>query len=179
MSHDNYIRTFTGRKFYPLSPRRSGVNIIDIAHHLSQQCRWAGAVKSFYSVALHSLHVSSMCRKGDALAGLLHDAAEAYLCDVPKPVKRGLPEYNLHEDRLLTVIASALHFEYPLSDEVHQADAAALYLESRYFFEFARGEIPEAEPPRQSNWNFPIVCSAAPAQVEAWFLAEYRRLKSL
>lgn len=179
MSEANYIRTFTGKKFYPLDPNPADVDILDVAHHLSLAARWAGATRVFYSVALHSLHVSSMCRKEDALAGLMHDAAEFALCDLPKPVKLGLPEYNAHEDRLMKVIAAALGFDYPLSDGVHQADATALYLESKAFFQFSRGEIPEAEPPRQSNWHFPIVCSATPAQVEGWFIDEYYRLKLL
>lgn len=175
----SYIRTFSGVNFYPLSPDRTDVNIIDIAHNLSHQCRWAGAVRSFYSVGLHSLHVSMMCRKQNALAGLLHDAAEAYLCDIPAPVKRSMPEYVCYENRLLAVIASALHFEYPFSPEVHQADRAALYAESKYFFNFERGEIAEVEPPRHCNWNFEIVCVASPAQVRSWFVSEYNRLKSL
>lgn len=175
----SYIRTFRGRKFFPLDPRAEDVEILDIAHHLSHICRWSGAVKSFYSVALHSLHVSMMVRREHALAALCHDAAESFLCDMPSPVKRGFPEYAVHEDRLMKVISQALGFEYPFAPEVHQADAAALFLESKFFFDFERGEIPEVEPPRHCNWNFPIVCSATPAQVKSWFLSEYARLKAL
>lgn len=175
----SYIRTFSGINFYPLDPKPEGVSVVDIAHHLSMQCRWAGAVKSFYSVALHSIHVSMMCRKEHALSGLMHDSAEGFLCDMPSPVKKGFPEYAVHEDRLMKVISQALGFEYPFAPEVHQADAAALYAESQFFFDFERGEIPEVEPPRHCNWNFPIVCSATPAQVKSWFLSEYARLKAL
>lgn len=175
----SYIRTFSGVKFYPLSPDPADVRLVDIAHHLSHQCRWAGAVKSFYSVALHSLHVSMMCRKENALAALMHDAAEAYLCDMPSPVKLGMPEYNAHEDQLMRTISSVFHFEYPFADEVHQADQAALYEESKYFFNFERGEIPAVQPPRYCNWNFEIVCAVSPAQVKQWFLSEYHRLKLL
>lgn len=175
----SYIRTFSGVNFYPMSPDRAGVSIIDIAHNLSHQCRWAGATRVFYSVALHSLHVSMMCRKENALAGLLHDSAEAYLCDIPSPVKTRLAEYNSYESRLLKIIASALYFDYPFSPEVHQADQAALYAESKYFFTFERGEIPEVDPPRHCNWNFEIVCAASPAQVKSWFISEYNRLRSL
>jgi 5'-deoxynucleotidase YfbR-like HD superfamily hydrolase len=174
-----YIRTFTGKRFYPLDANPEDVDIIDIAHHLSHQCRWAGAVKSFYSVALHSLHVSMMTHKEYALGALLHDASEAYLCDMPKPAKLGMPEYNAHEDRLTGVISEALGFVYPFAPEIHKADQAALYLESKYFFTFERGEIPIIEPPRHCNWNFEIVCSASPSQVKAWFISEFERLKRL
>lgn len=174
----SYIRTFSGLKFYPLDPRPEDVRIVDIAHHLSNQCRWAGAVKTFYSVCLHSLHVSMMCHKEHALAALLHDASEAYLCDMPKPAKLGMPEYQGIEDRLQSVIASALGFEYPFTPEVHQADQAALYLESKYFFEFDR-DIPVVEPPRHCNWSYDIVCGATNRQVERWFLDEYNRLKKI
>lgn len=175
----SYIRTYSGRKFYPLDPRPEEVCIEDIAHHLSNQCRWAGAVKSFYSVALHSMHVSMMTHKENALAALLHDASEAYLCDMPKPAKHGMPEYQGIEDRLQEVIAKALGFQYPFTPEVHQADQAALYLESQYFFEFDRGEIPVIEPPRHCNWSFDIVCSATTNQIKQWFLHEYERLRKL
>lgn len=177
--NEGYIRTYSGLKFYPLDPRPEDVRIVDIAHHLSNQCRWAGAVKTHYSVALHSMHVSMMTHKEHALAGLLHDASEAYLCDMPKPAKLGMPEYQSIEDRLQEVIAKALGFQYPFSEEVKQADQAALFLESQYFFEFDRGEILVVEPPRHCNWSFDIVGCATTQQVKEWFLQEYSRLKKL
>jgi hypothetical protein len=64
------------------------IAIEDIARSLSMQCRYLGHVKKFYSVAEHSVRVSRLCDPKDALAGLLHDAAEAYLGDVPAPYKR-------------------------------------------------------------------------------------------
>lgn len=174
----SYIRTFSGVKFFPLDARPEDVRIIDIAHHLSNQCRWAGAVKTFYSVAAHSLHVSMMCHREHALAALLHDASESYLCDMPKPAKLGMPEYEQHENNLQRVISQAFGVPYPFHPEVHQADKAALYLESKYFFEFDR-DIPPVDPPRHCNWNYEIVCSASPEQIKGWFLQEYVRLKNL
>lgn len=82
------IRTFTGRYVNPLAMRPEDIDIVDIAHHLSHECRFAGACPQFYSVAQHSVlvarrFISSRMR----LAGLLHDAEEAYLKDIPSPVK--------------------------------------------------------------------------------------------
>lgn len=86
-----YIGTFTGAKFYPLDIRASDIDIRDIAHALSLQCRFAGHTKWHYSVGQHSILVSmEMERLGFpelALDGLLHDGSEAYLVDVPRPIK--------------------------------------------------------------------------------------------
>lgn len=100
------IRTYTGRKFWPLEPRAEEIAIEDIAHALSLACRFSGHTYCFYSVAEHSLHVSKLAEmmalatlpkkrslehlqwvRGVALWGLLHDASEAYLCDLPTPLK--------------------------------------------------------------------------------------------
>ncbi len=87
----NYIRTFTGRKFWPLDPAPEDIHIEDIAHALSQLCRYTGHSREFYSVGAHSLIVAATCRErwGDEAGryGLLHDAAEAYLLDMARPVK--------------------------------------------------------------------------------------------
>ena len=88
--------TFSGGEFYPLDPRPDEILLVDIAHALSNMCRFAGHVREFYSVAEHSVHVSQRAmtlwgpREGQdlaGLAGLLHDGSEAYLVDVPRPMK--------------------------------------------------------------------------------------------
>src|ERR1700719_64369 len=58
-----FIETYTGRAFYPLKPRIEDVSIIDIAHHLSQQCRYAGATNFFYSTAQHCCFLESYVRE--------------------------------------------------------------------------------------------------------------------
>src|SRR5271165_7548492 len=84
----DWIQTYTGRVMYPLDPRPEEINIIDIAHALSNLCRFTGHVRTFYSVAEHSVRVSQHCDPKDALWGLLHDASEAYLADMSRPMKR-------------------------------------------------------------------------------------------
>ena len=86
------IRTFTGRYVNPLQLHAGDICIEDIGHHLSNICRYTGACPEFYSVAQHSVYVSThMWTRYDSaeagLAGLLHDAAEAYLNDIASPVK--------------------------------------------------------------------------------------------
>jgi hypothetical protein len=70
-----WITTYTGGKFYPFDPRIEDVNIYDISHALSQQCRFSGHCNVHYNVAQHCVFVSSLCDQKDALWGLLHDAS--------------------------------------------------------------------------------------------------------
>src|ERR1039457_118422 len=90
-SFDGFIGTFSGLRFWPLDPNPEKILIDDIAHALAHQCRFGGHASRFYSVAEHSVHVSRLCPPEDALWGLLHDASEAYLVDLPRPLKQ-LPE---------------------------------------------------------------------------------------
>ena len=118
--YGDWIQTFSGRKFWPLDPRPEEIHVYDVAHALSNLCRFTGHVKSFYSVAQHSVLVSRQVPPDLAMAGLLHDAAEAYLGDHTRPVKayllfksnplrdRILPwEFGEVEERLLGAIGQA------------------------------------------------------------------------
>lgn len=104
----DWLQTFTGRCFWPLDPRPEDVSLEDIAHALSMKCRYAGHTKHFYSVAEHSVLVSRHVPAHDALWGLLHDAAEAYSADVPRPLKRFLPDWKPMEARIMGAVAE--HF---------------------------------------------------------------------
>lgn len=90
-SNEPWIETFSGGRFYPLSPRAEDVRLVDISHALAMKCRFAGHCHYYYSVAQHCvLGAEQAERDGDldlARAFLLHDAAEAYLFDCPKPIK--------------------------------------------------------------------------------------------
>lgn len=121
------MQSFTGRAVYPLDLRDDDIDIRDIAHSLSMQCRYAGHATRFYSVAEHSVHVAQwlLPKHGPdvALEGLLHDASEAYLVDIPRPVKPFLLGYREAEARAQAVIGhrfglSSLGFP----KAVHEAD---------------------------------------------------------
>lgn len=114
----DWIETFMGVKFFPLDPRPEEVILQDIAHALSHICRFTGHCSVFYSVAQHSLAIMKELKKLNyspwlQLIGLLHDASEAYLCDVPRPLKPFLPGYKEWEDRLMGVIWQAFRIEHP------------------------------------------------------------------
>ena len=106
----DWIQTYTGKQFWPIDPRACEITIEDIAHALSLQCRFSGHCREFYSVAQHSCLVSSYCIDEDAGWGLLHDAAEAYLVDLPRPIKRfsslGV-EYRKAEERVMAAVNEA------------------------------------------------------------------------
>lgn len=127
----DWILTWTGKTFRPLRPDPATVDIRDIAHALSLLCRFNGHCREFYSVAEHSVRVSREVPPQDALAGLLHDAAEAYVSDVPRPVKDQLDGFRDREDELLEVIFEALGVAWPLPLSVKRFDDRLLATELR------------------------------------------------
>jgi uncharacterized protein len=124
-----WIQTYTGKQFWPMDARPEEVDIQDIAHALSMLCRFNGHCNRFYSVAEHSVHVSNTVEPKQALWGLLHDAAEAYLSDLPQPIKRQMPDFGLFEDLLLEVIADRFGLSSTIPPEVKQADMVLLATE--------------------------------------------------
>ncbi len=131
------IRTFTGLYMNVFEPTPEMICIEDIAHALSYMPRFGGHLPVFYSVAQHSLRcahkamyaVKNVVEGGDKSAGfeaLLHDASEAYIMDIPSPIKKRLPEYKKIEENLMRVIAEKFGFTYPLSAITKQVDHAAL-----------------------------------------------------
>lgn len=99
-----YIETYTGRLLTPLDPDPADMSVQDIAHALAMKCRYSGHSRNFYSVAEHSVLMAEWFEKQDcafrALYALLHDANEAYLPDVPSPVKQALPWWAEIEGRM-------------------------------------------------------------------------------
>lgn len=129
----SWIQTFTGRQFFPLNPRFEDIQLPDIAHALSNLCRFGGHSDFFYSVAQHSVLVSQHCDPEDALAGLLHDASEAYLIDLPRPIKHaiGLEAYREAERRLQSLIYERFGLKAATPESVERADARLLRTEQR------------------------------------------------
>ena len=124
------IRTFSGRYMSVFEPTLDMIDVEDIAHALSHICRWGGHVPRFYSVGEHSVHCADLINdQSQAFEALMHDASEAYLVDVPRPIKHKLCEYKTIEDNLMKLIAEKFGFKYPLSEEVKIIDNVLLQME--------------------------------------------------
>lgn len=155
----DYILTYTRTKFYPLNPMEAEVKIEDIAHALSMMTRANGHFGHFYSVAQHSIN----CAKEAAARGystqvqlgaLLHDASEAYLSDITRPVKKNLPSYTPIESKL----QSAIFRKYNLDDltpidhqEIKAVDDGLLYYEFKSFMDV---EMFEVCPEKKADYSF-------------------------
>ena len=108
----NVMNTWTGRQFDPLHMQPSDVSLEDIAHALSLLCRGGGHLDRFYSVGQHCINCAGEARARGwsdrlVLACLLHDASEAYISDIIRPVKIHLDNYREIEDRIMSVILIA------------------------------------------------------------------------
>tara|TARA_R110000868_G_scaffold76573_2_gene220105 strand:- start:33106 stop:33744 length:639 start_codon:yes stop_codon:yes gene_type:complete len=123
------IRTSTGLYVDFKNLSEDVIDIEDIAHSLSMQCRFGGHLPEFYSVAQHSVECSWRVSPENALEALLHDASEAYMLDIPKPLKNLLPDYEKIEYNLMIVIANKYGFNYPLLKEIKTVDAEMLRVE--------------------------------------------------
>ena len=168
----DWIQTYSGLKFYPLVPA-GAILIRDIAHALAMQCRYGGHSLWHYSVAQHSVLVSQIVPPSMALSGLLHDASEAYLVDLPRPVKhsRYLDGYREIEERLEEQIAKAFELPYPFPQEVKEADLEVYYSEARALFT-------KVHP----DWEIPIpkvnieIATLNPYEAEVLFLDRFKEL---
>lgn len=137
-NNDGCIQTFTGKWLNVLNPDPKDIDIVDIAHALSHNCRWTGHTKTFYSVARHSIYVANLLPEEHQLAGLGHDFSEAFLSDISRPLKNHLIGYKEIEDRLMHVIANKFGFQWPMHELVKWADDEALKYEWTNYIESDR-----------------------------------------
>ncbi len=175
-----WIETFTGKQFFFAEPRAEDVDIRDIAHSLSRQCRFGGHTRVFYSVAEHSvLAVSVLKDQGrwgeiTQMYALLHDAAEAYICDLPRPIKSRLRTYCAMEKRIQRVIWEAMGLPAPTADEeiaIKAADAILLGLEGRELMHNVGGWAPSIPNAISERMSADLrLRGLAPAEAEKEFL---------
>ena len=176
-----YIRTYTGKEFYPMDPQPEAIDIRDIAHALSMVCRGNGHVNRFFSVAQHCINCAMEAEaRGHSqrviLACLIHDASEAYMSDVPRPFKQFLGEYLAQEEKLLEVVYGKL-LGSPLTEEeqkiLKQIDDDMLYFDLRELLNEPQNG-PEPEVHIEINYNFTPF-----DEVEKKYLDLYEKWKGL
>ncbi len=138
MSHrrGDWIQTFTGGKFYPFDPLSVEVDIRDIAHSLSMLCRFVGHCREFYSVAQHSVIVAEVVGPEHKLWALLHDAAEAYIGDISRPLKNclrveGVTVLREADRAIMRAVASRFGLPADEPPQVKSADEGVLMAERR------------------------------------------------
>jgi 5'-deoxynucleotidase YfbR-like HD superfamily hydrolase len=134
---NNWTQTYTKKKFDALNPTPDMIDIEDIARGLALTCRFSGQCKEFYSVAQHSYYVSKLQnKKGEASYirkwKLLHDAPEAYIGDIPSPIKAIIPEYKAVEKRIMDAVCEKFNLPKKMPEEVHLIDKQILTLEANY-----------------------------------------------
>jgi 5'-deoxynucleotidase YfbR-like HD superfamily hydrolase len=178
-----FIETRTGRRFQPLNPIIKDIDIEDIAHSLANQCRFTGHTAEHYSVAEHSVRVWQLVgqwglTKPEQRWALLHDASEAYLVDIPSPLKC-TPVFALYreaEARLMRAICVRYTLSCTQPLIVHRADAVLLATEVR-----------DLMPGREEHWGaLAEKAIPRPYQIVPWspttakrrFLAAFEQVKA-
>lgn len=168
-----WIQTYTGRRFTPTNPMAEAIVIQDIAHALSLQCRFSGHCNYAYSVAQHSVLVSYICDDADALFGLLHDATEAYLVDIPSPLKRSglFDAYKAFETKMQVAVSKRFGLPEQEPASVKRADKIMLATEARDLMPNIRSDWTNEYKPlpfKIEQWT--------PTQAETAFLERFNEL---
>jgi hypothetical protein len=170
---DQVVMTVSGKLVHFLDPQPEEIDIHDIAHALANQCRFGGHTRYFYSVAQHCIFVSRKVSPEFAREALLHDAAEAYLVDLPRPLKLELGNYNLIEEILRRAIFA--RFGLPRSElhgMVKRHDLVASITEGRDIGPRRWNELLDFGVDPWSQRVFPLPRFV----VKWWFLRRFKRL---
>jgi len=170
----NWIMTYTGKKFYPLNPKIEDIDIKDIAHALSLKCRYTGHCNVFYSVAQHSYLASLLRDRELALSALMHDASEAYLPDVARPIKPYLIGFRKIENRILKLIFKKFDLEYPIPNAIKYADGRLCIAEAKQLgFDISEWELATKYQPYNIN-IFPV----GPEKAKELFMRRFDELNT-
>jgi hypothetical protein len=178
-----WMQTYTGQKLNCDCPDPQSIDIIDIAVGLSRLARYAGQTKVFYSVAQHSVYVADLVgRRGgttsEQLIGLLHDAPEAYLGDLVRPVKMQLPGFVELEEKLWNAISTKLlGWPLPIPEIVHVADRTLLVTEARDLL--PRGPLDNWTDRYEERPLSTVVAPVSMHQAERMFLNRFHKLSAM
>lgn len=168
----DWIQTFTGKAVYPLDVRAGDVDIVDVAHALGMLCRYGGHARFFYSVAEHCVLLSNAVPPHLAYAALMHDAAEAYLVDVPRPIKGELGRYREIEADIMVAVCASYGMSPAELREVSDYDTRILTDERRQVM----GPAPKAWHDTGDALGVQIA-GLDPASAKAAFLRRFYELR--
>lgn len=175
----DYILTYTGVKFYPADPRIEDFNLEDIAHALSHVNRYNGHTIAPYSVAQHAVNVATVLEQLGYSArtrfiGLNHDNPEAYMADIPSPVKQLLPDYAKLEKKLQDMLYEWCGLGKVTDEEyeiVNLVDKAMFPVECRYV-------LPHANHPVDPLLENMVIIPWSPEKAKAEFIKLWYELKN-
>lgn len=181
-----WTQTFSGRMFWPLDPRPEEVAIEDIAHALSMICRYNGHSRFFYSVAQHSVLVSHHVPAEHALWGLMHDAHEAYVGDMVRPLKGGA-FHALHPNDIADDAVSRSHIEERIQDAICHAFGMPMGEPrevKRIDMAILGNEMRDLMAPPPEPWDLPeppipglTITSWSPEYAEEMFIRRFHELR--
>lgn len=157
------ILTYTGKRFDLHEPDTELIDPRDIAHSLANLCRFNGHTREFYSVAQHCCLVADLVPEEDKLAALLHDATEAYVGDMVRPLKQWMPAYQDVEDWIWERITTRFDLVPELPVSVRHADLVALATERR-----------DLMPTDPAIWDCLIGIEPTAETIRPWTPAEAR-----
>ncbi|MFZ3183103.1 MAG: phosphohydrolase [Pseudomonas sp.] len=166
-----WILTLTGKRFELLAPTAAMIDPMDIAHSLAHQCRFNGHSKGFYSVAQHCCIVADLVPTEHQLVALLHDATEAYVGDLVRPLKQLLPAFVDIEHRIWLAICERFNLEPELPACVHDADLIALATERRDLIALAT-ERRDLMPSHPGTWECLAGTQPSTTRIKPWGTTE-------
>jgi len=171
----NWIQTYTGKRFNPADPCPEDIDIEDIAIALSRESRYNGHYSNrnceFFSVAQHLVLVSQVVSSKNALWAVSHDFAEAYIKDIPKPLKELLPDYQKIEKLCEKIIFEKFGLIGEIPAEVKEADVRMLYTERRDLFNEQLKWSKDIKP-----YDFKITEFWSPFEARKKFLKRFNEL---
>jgi len=169
-----WILTSSYKKIYLRDPDPNLFDIKDIAHSLSRINRFNGHLHcSSYSVAEHSIRVASVCSPDLKFNALLHDASEAYLGDVSKPLKGLLSDYKELEHNFCLLLAEHFGLLMPLPEEIIFYDNVLMATEIRDLMRYNPKEMGVVVEPLKTKITNPM----SPKEAKDAFLLTYQLLR--
>jgi len=130
----DYVSTYSGAEFNIQTCDVMPIPMSDVAHALSMNCRYNGHVNKFYSVAEHCVIISNLVPEEDALWGLLHDATEAFVPDIPRPFKPFIKGFKEYEQRISDAFAERFGLSKQQPESVHYMDRNIVHDEALELF---------------------------------------------